>query len=95
MLTLNDVLVKTPEAVSRESDGELVVVLPERGRFIVLNETGAEVLQLVDGQRTLEEIAVTLSEHYGVPLAQTQADVLALAEKLLDRGAVRRAGTED
>jgi hypothetical protein len=89
MPNLGDILSVAPGVISRESNGELVVVLPEQGKFVVLNGTGAEVFQLLDGQRSLSEIAVVLSERYEVPLEQTQTDVLALAQKLLDRGAVR------
>ena len=90
MLTLDDVLAPVPGVVSRESDGEMVIVLPEQGKFVVLNETGAEMFQLLDGKHSVEEIAAALSGHYNIPLEQVQADVLALAEKLLGRGAVRR-----
>jgi hypothetical protein len=89
MPNLNDVLSIAPGVVSRESDGELVVVLPEQGKFVVLNGTGADVFQALDGQRSLAEIAATLSARYDVPLEKTQGDVLTLAQKLLDRGAVR------
>ncbi len=88
MLTLDDVLAPAPGVVSRESGDELVVVLPERGKFFVLNGTGAEVFRLVDGRRTLEEIAATLNGRYDVPPEQVQTDVLAFAGKLLDRDAV-------
>jgi hypothetical protein len=87
MPNLNDVLNVAPGVVSRESDGELVVVLPVQGKFIVLNGTGADAFKSLDGQRSLAEIAAALSERYDVPLEKTQADVLAFAQKLLDRGA--------
>jgi hypothetical protein len=87
MPNLNDVLYIAPGVISRESEGELVVVLPERGKFFVLNGTGAHVFRSVNGQLSLAEIAAALSERYGVPLEQTQADVLAFAQKLLERGA--------
>jgi hypothetical protein len=90
MLDLDDVLILAPGVVSRESDGELVVVLPEQGKFVVLNETGADVIQSMDGQRTLGEIAATLSKRHDVPLEQVEADVLALAGKLLERKAVHQ-----
>jgi hypothetical protein len=92
MPNLNDVLSVAPGVVSRESDGELVVVLPEQGKFVVLNDSGAEVFQSVDGQHSLAEISAALSERYDVPLEQTKIDVLALAQKLLDRGAVSVQG---
>jgi 4-diphosphocytidyl-2C-methyl-D-erythritol kinase len=89
MPNLDDVLILAPGVISRESDAELVVVLPEKGKYVVLNGTGADVFQLVDGQRTLEEIAAALSERHGVPVERVQADVLTFAQKLLDRDAVR------
>jgi hypothetical protein len=88
MLNLTDVLSLAPGVISRESEDELVVVLPEKGKFIVLNGTGADVFRLMDGQHSLESIASILSERYDVPQERTQTDVLALAQKLLDRGAV-------
>ena len=88
MPTLDSVLAPAPQVASRESQGELVVVLPEKGKFIVLNGTGAEVFQLMDGQRTLGQIAAAVSERHEVSLEQVQADVLALAKKLLGRGVV-------
>ena len=94
MLVLSDILAPVPGVLSRETDDELVVVLPERGRYIVLNGTGAEVFRLVDGQRTLEQIASSLSESHSAPLEQVEADVLAFAARLLDRGAVRQPGGE-
>jgi tRNA pseudouridine-54 N-methylase len=90
MLDLDDVLVLAPGVVSRESDNELVVVLPEQGKFVVLNETGADVFESMDGQRTLREIAAILSEHHDVPLEQVEADVLTLAGKLLERKALHQ-----
>jgi fructose-1,6-bisphosphatase len=88
MLNLADVLNPAPGVISRESEGELVVVLPEKGRYIVLNGTGANAFQLMDGQLSLGDIASILGERYDVPLERTQTDVLALAQKLLDRGVV-------
>jgi hypothetical protein len=89
MLNLTDVLNPAPGVISRESEGELVVVLPEKGKCIVLNRTGANVFQLMDGRRSLADVASILGERYDIPSEQTRTDVLALAQKLLDRGAVR------
>lgn len=92
MLSLDDALQPAPGAVSRKSEDELVVVLPEKGKFLVLNETGAEIWRSADGQRTLGDIAQTLAETWGIELAQAEADVLRLAGQLVERGAL--AGPE-
>ncbi len=95
MLTLNDVLALSQGVISRESDGELVVVLPQDGEFFVLNGTGAEIFGLLDGQRPLDAIAAALHTHHpDSTLEQVQADVLAFAEKILQRGAASRVRGE-
>jgi len=87
MLHLDDVLRIAPGVLFRQSEDELVVVLPGEGRFIVLNRTGAVVFQELNGKRTLDEIATALSESYSVSLERARQDVLAFANKLLERGA--------
>ena len=88
MLNWDDVLAAAPTLVTRESDGELVVVLPEEGKFVVLNATGARVLQLSDGTRTLRDIADTLAAEFDVDQTQVEGDVLRFAQALVDRGAL-------
>lgn len=88
MLNWDDVLAAAPTLVTRESDGELVVVLPEKGKFVVLNATGARVLQLSDGTRTLREIADTLATEFDADQTQVEGDVLRFAKALVDRGAL-------
>ena len=88
MLNWDDVLAAASTLVTRESDGELVVVLPEKGKFVVLNATGARVLELSDGTRTLREIADTLAAEFGADQAQVEGDVLRFAQALVDRGAL-------
>ncbi|MEJ5311244.1 MAG: pyrroloquinoline quinone biosynthesis peptide chaperone PqqD [Anaerolineae bacterium] len=88
MLNWDDVLAAAPSLVTRESEGELVVVLPEQGKFVVLNATGARVLRLSDGTRTLREIADTLAVEFAADQAQVEADVMRFAQSLVDRGAL-------
>lgn len=90
MLTLDDVLEPAPGVVSRESNEELVVVLPREGKFLVLNGTGAEVFRMLDGERSLEDITVALHDQYeAVPLKQIRKDVLAFAKKIIGRDAAQ------
>ncbi len=92
MLNLNEVLTCNPGIVTRQSGNELVVVLPESGKFFVLNGLGAEVMQLLDGVRALAEVAETLAARYpDVAVERIQADVLAFSEKMLERQVCRRS----
>ncbi len=95
MLSLDDILAPAPGVLSRQSGEELVVVLPAEGRFFVLNRTGAQVFQMIDGHRTLGEIAEAMSQEYQIPPERAEQDVLALAGKLLERGAVVKKQREE
>lgn len=61
-----------------------VLLYPEGA--VLLNETGAEILRLVDGTRTVAEIAQELGSKYN---ADVTADVSAYLEALAERELVR------
>jgi len=88
MLNWADVVIKKPDVVTRASDDELVVVLPEQGKFIVLNATGARILELADGTHTLHEIATAIADEFAADQDRVETDVLQFAETLVDRQAL-------
>ncbi|HWZ60375.1 MAG TPA: pyrroloquinoline quinone biosynthesis peptide chaperone PqqD [Gemmatimonadaceae bacterium] len=63
-----------------------VLLYPEGA--MLLNDTGAEILSLCDGQRTIADIAATLGAKYG---ADVTADVTTYLSALADRELVRYA----
>ena len=87
MLNLRDVLAVVPGVVTQASEDGLVVVLPQKGKYMVLNGSGAVVFELIDGRRTLQDVAAALCDRYeGLSAEQAQKDVSALAKKLVARG---------
>jgi pyrroloquinoline quinone biosynthesis protein D len=64
--------------------GEHLLLIPEGA--VRLNETAAQVLELCDGQRSLAEIAATLSQRY--PGADVADDVRDLLGGMGERGLV-------
>lgn len=69
--------------------GQGLLVVPRRSLQIVLNETSLRLLQLVDGRRTVAEIAAAFAEEYDAPSAETlQADLLAALAELEQHGAI-------
>jgi coenzyme PQQ biosynthesis protein PqqD len=53
---------------------------------MLLNSTGAEILSLCDGMRTVADIAAALGAKYGTDVT---ADVTEYLERLVDRELVR------
>lgn len=93
MLSLDDVLQPAPGVIDRATESELVLVLSDQGRFLVLNDTGAQIWQLVDGQRSLGDIATVLADTWQIEPARAQEDVLRLAGHLADRTALVKSET--
>jgi hypothetical protein len=70
-------------------DGEIVLLHPLRNIIIHGNQTGAFVWQLCDGVRSMDEIVEILSAAYPEADDEIRADVPAVIQTLLSRGALR------
>jgi pyrroloquinoline quinone biosynthesis protein D len=67
----------------RERDGSAMLLVPEGA--LVLNPSAAATLELVDGERSLADIATMLVERFEVDEEQAQEDVRQLLERLAQR----------
>lgn len=89
--TVKTVLAPSDDVVSRVVDGELVIVPLDAGvgdadDLFTLNEAGAAVWELLDGERSLAEVADEVARRFDAPRSEVEADVLEFAADLLDRG---------
>lgn len=66
--------------------GQTVLLAPER--VLVPDATAVEVLQRLDGVRSVAQLSQTLAAEYDAPVATIQADVLALLADLKEKGFV-------
>jgi pyrroloquinoline quinone biosynthesis protein D len=67
--------------------GAWVVLAPER--LFMLDGPASEVMQLVDGARSLDEIVDTLAARFDAPREVIATDVHAMLRDLADKGAIR------
>lgn len=89
--TLSSILAPSDDVVARRIDGELVVVPLDAGvgdadDLFTLNETGAAVWELLDGERPLGDVVDEVARRFDAPRGEVEADVLEFAADLLDRG---------
>jgi pyrroloquinoline quinone biosynthesis protein D len=70
-----------------DGDGSVMLLVPEGA--LVLNDSAAAALELVDGERTLAEIAATVVERFDVSSQDAQKDLVELFERLEERGFVQ------
>ncbi|HTU83543.1 MAG TPA: pyrroloquinoline quinone biosynthesis peptide chaperone PqqD [Candidatus Acidoferrales bacterium] len=73
----------------RERDGTAMLLVPEGA--LVLNETAAAALELVDGQRSIDEIVDAIVTRFEVERAQARADVCELIDRLSERRLIEPA----
>jgi hypothetical protein len=89
MLNGTEILEVNPMVATQNTGDELVVVMPDQGKYVVLNATGAQVLQRADGKQTLVDIAKAISYEFNTDLNQVINDVLVFSEDLVSRGILR------
>lgn len=61
-----------------------VILAPER--VLVPDEISVEVLQLCDGQRSIEDVVAVLAAKFAAPSELIQTDCIALLQDLADKG---------
>ena len=87
-LALTDVPVHC-EGAEGSRFGQEFVVLDPAGRMLRgLNETGARIWALIDGKRSVGEIAEEISKEFEVEITIAQRDTAAFLSMLADRGLV-------
>lgn len=90
----NKRLVKQDSMVSREIMGEAILVPIRRianeiDSIYSLNETAARIWNLIDGERSVEEISKVIAEEYEVTPEVALRDTVELCRELAALGAVR------
>ena len=61
-----------------------VLLAPER--VLAPDDIAVEVLQLCDGERSVEQLVGTLAEKYAADRAEISRDVIAMLQDLADKG---------
>ncbi len=72
----------------RQLEKEAVLVLPDKGEVKVLNEVGARIWQLIDGCRTVREIAAEVCTEYSVTQTAAEADTVEFISQLAAKGLI-------
>jgi pyrroloquinoline quinone biosynthesis protein D len=70
-----------------DADGVAMLLVPEGA--LVLNPPASAALELVDGERSIDEIVAAVVARFDVTLERAHADVHELFERLALRGFLR------
>jgi hypothetical protein len=93
MIELDNVFQKNDNVVSRKIVDELILVPIRRNvadmeSLFTLNEVGARVYELIDGERSVRDICTAIVEEFEVEAEEAQSDVTGFLEKLLSIGSI-------
>lgn len=94
MSLLDKSFIKDENLMARNIAGETLIVpirnsIGDLNSIFTLNEVGARIWQLIDGQRSVHQIAGVISTEYDVAEALAITDVLELFDSMQQAGLVR------
>jgi hypothetical protein len=94
MPSLSAVLQKNPSFVSRRIADEVILVpisrkVGEIDCLYALNEVGACIWDLIDGDRSLQELRDAIVAEFEVSESEAQEDLTVLIDQLQEIGAVQ------
>ncbi len=77
-----------PNIIGRVVDNEAVLVMPQQGKVKVLNQVGAAIWNLVDGQRTILQISEEICAQFDIDPLTAETDTLKFICDLAERDIV-------
>ena len=86
---------QSPDQVSTDLDGEVVLLSIERGNYYRIDEVGSRVWALIETPRQVGALCDDLRTEFDVEPAECQADVLAFLNDLFNDGLIEVAADED
>src|SRR5437773_10743843 len=95
MQSLSAVLQKNPSFVSRKIVDEVILVpishkVGEIDCLYALNEVGARIWDLIDGDRSLQELRDAIVAEFEVSETEAQEDLAVPIEQLKETGAIQK-----
>jgi hypothetical protein len=86
-LSVNTIL-RIGDVLEAHTSDQLVLLDQKSGKFLTLSEVGSYVWGLIDGARTIGDIAYSVSLEFDVENEQALVDLIQFAEQLVDAGLV-------
>jgi hypothetical protein len=83
-LSLDTVVARRPEPITRAIDDELVMLDRTSGRYFALDPIGRRIWALLERPQPIGELCGTLQEEFDVSPETCRAEVLAFLDQLSD-----------
>ena len=83
-LSVETVVMRSSEPITRSVDGDLVLLDPRQSRYFALDAIGNRIWALLERPQPVGALCAALQEEFDVPAETCRRDVLALLEELSD-----------
>ena len=83
-LSMDTVVVRSSEPITRAVDGELVMLDRRQSRYFALDAIGHRIWTLLERPQPVGALCVALQQEFDVPAETCRLDVLAFLEQLSD-----------
>ena len=90
-IRMDAIYIPSDDVVAREIEGELIIIPLVAGigdmedELYTLNDTGKDIWDQLDGEKTLNDVVTMLVQGYDAPLHELQQDVFGLVKELVRR----------
>ncbi|MEA2399176.1 MAG: hypothetical protein QOK25_2732 [Thermoleophilaceae bacterium] len=85
-------LVRRPEPLTAQVDGETVMFQPDAGSYFALGVVGTRVWDLLSEPRSVADICATLRGEFAIDPHTCRSEVLAFVNEMHDKQLVKAAG---
>lgn len=89
--SVNTLVIRNPELITTEMDGDIVMMSIERGEYFGLGGVGSRAWALLAQPTCVDAMAQTICNEFAVDLATAQADLKKFVQELMDHGLVALA----
>ncbi len=83
---LNLYPIPLPDVMGKIVDGEAVIILTNQGQVKVLNEVGARIWELANGNRKISDIVKIVSDEFDANIDKIEEDTLDFIDQLVSKG---------
>lgn len=88
-LDASSVVVRSPDQVSGDLDGKVVLLSIQNGEYYNMNEVGSRIWALIEQPMTVAALCERLLAEFEVEPATCEREVRAFLDRLRERGLVR------
>jgi hypothetical protein len=87
-LSLRNFIKVSDDVVSRDLEGEAVVLNLETGIYFGLNEVGTRIWSLIQQHGSLQKVFAVIKDEYDVPSETLENDLLRIVQELHAKGLI-------